>query len=80
MARGKWFQFAVELISESDLIGDIGFLNTDDEGRSWIGFTIDPKYWNQGYAAEAVVAVLNYYRDIGISKAGRPRIPKTKAQ
>lgn len=41
---GKWFQFAIELISEDRLIGDIGFLNSDENGKSWIGFTLDPSY------------------------------------
>ncbi len=65
---GKWFQFAIELTAEHRLIGDIGCFNADDDGRSWIGFTLDPCYWNRGYAAEAVRQVLAYYRQIGITK------------
>lgn len=65
---GRWFQFAIELRSEPRLIGDIGFLNTDEQQKSWVGFTLHPDYWHQGYAAEAVGAVLGYYRGMGIAK------------
>ena len=46
--KGKWFQFGIELIETGELIGDIGFLNTDELGKSWLGFTLDSKYWKQG--------------------------------
>jgi RimJ/RimL family protein N-acetyltransferase len=67
-AKGEWFQFAVELKSENRLIGDVGFLNHDKDGRSWIGFTLDPAYWHFGYAGEAVKAVISYYRQLGITE------------
>jgi RimJ/RimL family protein N-acetyltransferase len=76
---GKWFQFAIELIAEHRLIGDIGFLNTDKNGRSWVGFTLDPKYWNQGYATEAVQAVLGHYCRIGISNVWASTDPKNES-
>jgi RimJ/RimL family protein N-acetyltransferase len=64
----KWFQFGVALKNSNELIGDIGFLNTDSEKKSWIGFTLNSKYWGQGYALEAVKEVLNYYSKIGITE------------
>ncbi len=64
--KGKWFQFAIELTGNR-LIGDIGFLNTDENRKNWVGFTLVPEYWHCGYAAEAVHAVLKYYSGLGIS-------------
>lgn len=65
--KGKWFQFAIELQESAALIGDIGFLNTDGAGKSWIGFSLDPHYWCRGFATEAVGAVIDYYLDQGIT-------------
>jgi RimJ/RimL family protein N-acetyltransferase len=65
--KGEWFQFGIELNATGELIGDIGFLNTDELGKSWLGFTLDSKYWKQGLAIEAVAAVLAFYTNIGIS-------------
>lgn len=65
--KGKWFQFGISLKSSNDLIGDIGFLNSDLNQKSWIGFTLNFRYWGKGYAFESVKAVLNYYAVQGIS-------------
>lgn len=65
--KGKWFQFGIELEENKNLIGDIGFLNTDEEGKSWIGFTLDSNYWNKGFAVEAVRAVLDFYASIDVT-------------
>lgn len=64
---GKWFQFGVEFMSEKSLIGDIGVLNTDREGKSWIGFSIDSRHWKKGYAFESVKAVLDFYKSINVT-------------
>jgi RimJ/RimL family protein N-acetyltransferase len=65
---GKWFQFGISLKTTGELIGDIGFLNTDEHQKSWIGFTLSSAHWGKGYAIEAVEAVLAYYSSLGISK------------
>lgn len=64
--KGVWYQFGIELISEKKLIGDIGFLNTDNEGKSWIGFTLDSDFWKKGYAYEAITEILKFYQELGI--------------
>lgn len=64
---GRWFQFGIELTESGTLIGDIGFLNMDEAGKCWVGFTLNSAYWGRGLAAEAVTAVLAYYSEIGIS-------------
>lgn len=60
-SKGKWYQFAIELKETNKFIGDMGFLNSDDDGKSWIGFTLDPDYWHKGLAMEAAKALLSYY-------------------
>ncbi len=65
--KGDWYQFGVALTETGQLIGDIGVLNTDAEGRSWIGFTLDPLFWKRGLASEAVTAILRYYAELGIA-------------
>ncbi|MES2803215.1 MAG: GNAT family N-acetyltransferase [Bdellovibrionota bacterium] len=65
---GKWFQFGISLKATGELIGDIGFLNTDEHQKSWIGFTLSSTHWGNGYAIEAVEAVLSYYSSLEISK------------
>jgi RimJ/RimL family protein N-acetyltransferase len=65
--KTKWFQFGIELQSNQKLIGDIGFLNSDSDGKSWVGFTLDSNFWNNGFAVEAVTAILKYYSELGIS-------------
>jgi [ribosomal protein S5]-alanine N-acetyltransferase len=77
--RGQWFQFAIELEVDHCLIGDLGFLNTDENGKSWIGFTLDPRHWNQGYALEAVRAILGYYGDLGITEIWASTDPKNES-
>lgn len=76
---GKWFQFGIELTSEHHLIGDIGFLNTDENKKSWIGFTLDPQYWRKGYGAEAVRAILDYYARIGVTSVWASTDPQNAA-
>ena len=66
--KGQWFQFGIELIENNELIGDIGFLNTDADNKSWIGFTLDSGYWNKGYAIEAVAAVIEFYKELGLTE------------
>jgi RimJ/RimL family protein N-acetyltransferase len=64
--KGEWFQFGIEDSKTGDLIGDIGFQNTDDDAKSWVGFTLDSKHWGQGFATESVEKVISYYKDLGV--------------
>ncbi|WP_432941630.1 GNAT family N-acetyltransferase [Kribbella sp. CA-253562] len=53
-----WFQYAIDL--DGVLIGDIG-LNLDETLRqAELGFTLAPAYQGQGYASEAVGALLDH--------------------
>ncbi len=62
-----WFQFGIEELNSGKLIGDIGFFNQDEDGKCWIGFTIDSSYWRKGFGSEAVREIISYYQKIGIS-------------
>jgi RimJ/RimL family protein N-acetyltransferase len=57
---GEWYQFAVALRDTNIFIGDCA-LFTGEDGRSGeIGYTFARAHQRQGYATEAVTAVLNY--------------------
>ena len=45
---------------DNQLIGTCGFNSYQPKGRSTIGYDINKKYWNRGYATEAIEAMSNY--------------------
>lgn len=53
-----WLQLAV-CLKEGQLIGDIGIHFIDDDYQIEIGYTLSPERQGNGYAAEAVKAVIN---------------------
>jgi aminoglycoside 6'-N-acetyltransferase len=53
-----WFQYAVELTSTGELIGDIGVRLHDNLMQAELGFTLSRPHQGRGYAAEAVTALL----------------------
>lgn len=58
---GTWFQFAIALVETNYLIGDCALHTLLDEPRIVeIGFTLAEEYQGNGYASEAVKALLNY--------------------
>lgn len=58
---GKWFQFAVTLRTNGELIGDCGLhLLAEDPRQGEIGYTFARAYQGQGFAQEAVDALLTY--------------------
>ena len=56
-----WFQFALESKDDRKFIGDCGLkiLETDDR-LAQIGYTIARQHWGQGYAQEAIRALIDY--------------------
>jgi RimJ/RimL family protein N-acetyltransferase len=59
--RGTWFQFAVSLASPGDLIGDVALRTSRADARqAELGFTFASAHQGQGYATEAVRAVVQY--------------------
>ena len=65
------FQLAVVLKSENLLIGNCGVrMDKLNDVEANIGYELDPKYWNQGYATEAAHPIV----DFGFSHFGVHRI------
>lgn len=77
--KGKWFQFSIKLKEGEPLIGDIGFLITGEDGKSWIGFTLDSAFWRKGLASEAVSNILPYYSQLGVSEVWASIDPQNNA-
>jgi RimJ/RimL family protein N-acetyltransferase len=56
-----WTQLAVQLKSSGATIGDVALNTLEFEPRSaMIGYTLAREHWSQGYAFEAVTAVLKH--------------------
>ncbi len=55
------FQLAVTLKSNNLLIGNCGFrMDKANALEGDIGYELDPKYWNHGYATEAAHAMVDF--------------------
>jgi RimJ/RimL family protein N-acetyltransferase len=60
-ALAGWFQYAIALRADSEqLIGDIGVGLHGNLMQAEIGFTLDARYQGQGFATEAVRAMLRH--------------------
>ena len=65
------FQLAVVLKSNNLLVGNCGIrMDSPNAFQADIGYELDPKYWNRGYATEAAHAVV----DFGFSRLGLHRV------
>ena len=61
---GGWVQFTVEERGGGRLVGDVGLSPADGEdGVILVGYTIDPAFQGNGYATEAVRALVAYAFD-----------------
>jgi RimJ/RimL family protein N-acetyltransferase len=59
-----WVQFSVESLETGRLVGDVGMSPAEGEpGVMKIGYTMDPAFQGQGYATEAVRALVAYAFD-----------------
>jgi [ribosomal protein S5]-alanine N-acetyltransferase len=55
------FQLAVVLKSNNQLIGNCGVrMDNKDAVEADIGYELDPKQWNHGYATEAARAIMDF--------------------
>ena len=55
------FQLAVTLKSNNQLIGNCGFrMDKANALEGDVGYELDPKYWNHGYATEAAHAMVDF--------------------
>jgi RimJ/RimL family protein N-acetyltransferase len=57
--KAGWFQYAIERAADQRLIGDVGVHLHDNLMQAELGFTLAREHQGQGYATEAVHAVLD---------------------
>jgi RimJ/RimL family protein N-acetyltransferase len=62
--QGEWCQVAVE--RGGVLVGDVAFCVHDGGERATIGYTVDPTHQGNGYATEAVSALLAWLAERGV--------------
>lgn len=56
---GEFYDWALTLRDSGKMIGTCGFTSFDfTNGSAEIGYVLNPDYWGQGYAAEAIRAVM----------------------
>ncbi|MDR0531261.1 MAG: GNAT family N-acetyltransferase [Oscillospiraceae bacterium] len=79
--KDKWNCFAVTLKAGSELIGTIDFAETDADAKSAeVGYTFGKAWWNQGYATEALTAVLGYcFEVVGLQRVWATHNPLNPA-
>lgn len=61
-------KMGIQLISTNELIGDAGFMSTDIKEEIDIGYRLRRDKWGQGYASEAVIQLIDYWRINKLSK------------
>jgi len=55
-----WFQLAIVNRNDNKLIGDVGIHFLEDNAQAEVGYTLAPDFQGQGYATEALKAVISY--------------------
>jgi aminoglycoside 6'-N-acetyltransferase len=62
---GGWVQFSVELLPTDVFVGDVGVcVDREDPTVLLVGYTMDPAAQGNGYATEAVAALVDYAFDV----------------
>jgi len=67
---GEWFQFAVADRATDALVGDCALhVDAHDSTRADIGYTLSPEHHGNGYATEAVAALVAYaFGSLGVNR------------
>jgi RimJ/RimL family protein N-acetyltransferase len=62
---GGWVQFTVETMPDAEVVGDVGLSPDETEpGVIKVGYTMSPAHQGNGYATEAVGALVDYALDV----------------
>jgi ribosomal-protein-alanine N-acetyltransferase len=66
----NYYEWAIELKNKKKIIGLICTINVNEQTKSCeIAYTISQKYWNKGYATEALYYVLRFLiNDVGYNR------------
>ena len=78
----QWDWYAVWLIDRKDgaHVGDLSFKGLNPDGSAEIGYGIDPAFWGQGYATEAVGAAVDWaFAQQGVTKIEAETDPENVA-
>ncbi len=64
------FQLAITLLNTGRLIGNCGIRHKpENDWEADIGFELAPEYWGQGYATEAVLAIIDFgFRELELHR------------
>ena len=69
--------FAILLVSSGEFIGSIGF--GGERAMPYVGYWLGRAHWKQGYATEALQALVDYARWLGISSLQADTFPNNPA-
>ena len=61
-------KMGIELISSKELIGDAGLMSTEIKDEIDIGYRLRKDKWGKGYASEAVIKLIHYWKSNRLSK------------
>ncbi len=78
--EGEYFDWAIETKDTHKFIGTCGFSMFDKENRKVeIGYVLNPDYWGNGYATEAIKKILQYAAELGMHRVEARIIDKNTA-
>lgn len=68
--RGDFYDWGIEITETKKMIGTCGFTSFDhDHNRAEVGYVLNPAFWGNGYATEALRAVIAYgFRELEIER------------
>ncbi len=67
--QGQWWMITVERTDDLAVLGDVAVWLSDDGKVAEIGYTFASRYWGNGYATEAVTAVVDWlFSGLGVGR------------
>lgn len=66
LSNSRDYAFGIELKETRELIGSCG-IGPENDGVEWgFGYSFKPESWNNGYATEALKALIKFAYDLGV--------------